>query len=119
DGRQWRLGVVRVPLDQLRLRLHPPGDVVARDGFFRRTSERAPWPATFELPLPEGTSGPTELYLELEGQVMGGLHVRLRDAAAASAENNSARFWFRVTYLLFLLVAVLSLVRHAEDARAG
>ena len=70
DGRQWRLGVVRVPLDQLRLRVHPPGEVVARDGFFRRTSERAPWPATFELPLPEGTAGPTELYLELEGQVI-------------------------------------------------
>lgn len=119
DGRQWRLGVVRVPLDQLRLRVHPPGEVVARDGFFRRTSERTPWPATFELPLPEGPSGRTELYLELEGQVMGGLHVRLRDADAARAENASARFWFRATYLLFLLVAVLSLVRHAEDARAG
>ena len=30
--RDWRLGIVRVPVDQLRLRVHPPGDIVARDG---------------------------------------------------------------------------------------
>lgn len=115
----WQLGLVRVPLERLRLRVHPPGNVVARDSFFSRGDGQRPWPGHFELPLPAGLSGPTELYLELEGRVMGGLHVSLRDAAVAEAEEARARFWFRVVYALFLLVALLSLVRHAEDSRAG
>lgn len=118
-GHDWRLGVVRVPLDQLRLRVHPPGAVVAREGFFSRGDGQRPWPMYFDLPLPADLSGRTELYLELEGRVMAGLHVSLREAGAARAEELKARFWFRVVYGLFLLVAVLSLVRHAEDARAG
>ena len=115
----WRLGVVRVPLEHLRLRVHPPGDVIARDSFFSRGDGQRPWPAHFDLPLPAGLSGPTELYLELEGRVMGGLHVSLREADVARAEEIESRFWFRVVYALFLAVAVLSLVRHAEDSRAG
>ena len=115
----WRLGVVRVPLERLRLRVHPPGDVVVRDSFFSRGDGQRPWPSHFDLPLPAGLSGPTELYLELEGRVMGGLHVSLRDAAVASAEEQEARLWFRVVYALLLAVALLSLVRHAEDSRAG
>ncbi|HEX5694268.1 MAG TPA: diguanylate cyclase [Arenimonas sp.] len=118
-GHDWRLGLVRVPLERLRLRVHPPGDVVARDSFFTRGDGQRPWPSHFDLPLPAGLSGPTELYLELEGRVMGGLHVSLRDANAARAEEEQARFWFRIVYGLFLLVALLSLLRHAEDARAG
>ena len=101
----WRLGVVRVPLEHLRLRLHPPGTVVARESFFNRGDDQRPWPSHFDLPLPAGLSGPAELYLELEGRVMGGLHVSLRDAAAAQAQAEQARFWFRVVYALLLLVA--------------
>ncbi|GAB2660325.1 GGDEF domain-containing protein [Arenimonas aestuarii] len=115
----WRLGVVRVPLEHLRLRVHPPGRVVARDSFFDRVDDQQPWPSHFDLPLPEGMSGPAELYLELEGRVMGGLHVSLRDAATAAGQEEQARFWFRVVYAMLLLVALLSLVRHAEDSRAG
>ncbi len=115
----WRLGLVRVPLEHLRLRIHPPGDVVARDSFFSRGDGQRPWPSRFDLALPAGLSGRTELYLELEGRVMAGLHVSLRDAATARAQEAQARFWFRVAYGLFLVVAVLSLVRHAEDSRAG
>lgn len=118
-GGPWRLGVSREPVDYLRLRALPSGEIVATDGFFRRTPGDQPWPATFELPLPEGLSGKVELYLEMEGQVMGGLHLALRDADTAARETDEARFWFRVTYLMLLLVAVLSLVRHAEDPNSG
>ncbi|WP_295362236.1 GGDEF domain-containing protein [Arenimonas sp.] len=117
--RDWRLGIVRVPVDQVRLRVHPPGEIVARDGFFRRDDGQRPWPARFDLPLPEGLAGRTELYLEIEGQVMGGLHLSLRDGPAAVAEEAQARFWFRLVYGLLLAVALLSLVRHAEDSDAG
>lgn len=117
--RDWRLGIVRVPVDQLRLRVHPPGDIVARDSFFRRGDGQRPWPARFDLPLPEGLSGRTELYLELEGQVMGGLHLSLRDGPAAAAEEAQARSLFRLVYGLLLGVALLSLLRHAEDSAAG
>lgn len=117
--RDWRLGIVRVPVDQVRLRVHPPGDVVARDGFFRRGDGQRPWPARFDLPLPDGLAGPTEMYVEIEGQVMAGLHLSLRDGPAAVAEEATARFWFRLVYGVLLGVALLSLLRHAEDNAAG
>jgi diguanylate cyclase (GGDEF)-like protein len=119
SSRDWRLGIVRVPVDQIRLRVHPPGDLVARDSFFRRGDGQRPWPAYFDLPLPDGLSGRTELYLEIEGQVMGGLHLSLRDGPTASAEEAQARFWFRLVYGVLLGVALLSLLRHAEDSSAG
>lgn len=115
----WRLGIVRVPLDRLRLRVQPPGTVVDEDSFFATGPDNMPWPATFELAVPPGLSGKTTLYLQLEGKVRGGLHLRLRDARDATAEEASARSFFRLVYGLFLLVAALSLIRHVEDSRSG
>lgn len=115
----WRLGIVRVPLDRLRLRIEPSGTVVDEDSFFATGRDSLPWPATFELAVPAELSGKTTLYLQLEGKVRGGLHLRLRDARAATAEEASARNFFRLVYGLFLLVAALSLIRHVEDSRSG
>jgi diguanylate cyclase (GGDEF)-like protein len=119
DSTRWRLVVPRVPLDRLRLRVPPTGRVVVEDSFFQAGADDAPWPANFELPLPAGLSGKTELYLEIEGKVNGGLHLRLMDAGQAAVEASSARSLFRYTYLLFLLVAALSLVRYYEDPKSG
>lgn len=119
DSSRLRLVLPRVPLDRLRLRVSPSGKVVAEDSFFVAGAEASPWPANFELPLPPELAGKTELYLEIEGKVSGGLHLRLLDASAAAREAASAQRLFRYTYLLFLLVAALSLVRHYEDPKSG
>lgn len=115
----WRLGVARVPLDRLQLRVYPPGEVVAREGFFRVGRTSQPWPATFEFELPAGLQGKTTLYLQIQGELSGGLHLRLRGAEAAAAEEAQATGFFRVLYGLLLLVAGLSVVRHLEDPDAG
>lgn len=115
----WRLGLARAPLDQIELRVYPPGDVVARDSFFSVRRGGTPWPASFDLKLPAELEGKTTLYLQLQTQVRGGLHVQLRGAEAAQAEEAAARSFFRLVYGLLLLVAILSLVRHVEDDRAG
>jgi diguanylate cyclase (GGDEF)-like protein len=119
DSARWRLVLPRVPLDRLRLRVPPIGQAVAEESFFQAGPDDSPWPANFELPLPPGLSGKTELYLEIEGKVSGGLHLRVMDSTQAALEASSARSLFRYTYLLFLLVAALSLVRHYEDPRSG
>ncbi len=114
-GQQWRLEIPRIPLERLRLRL-PDGTVVAEDSFFARgLHEDAPWPAHFDLPLPEGLAGPVELYLETEGHVMAGLHVALRTEARSARAEADARRGFRWIYGLLLAVAMLSLVRHVGD----
>lgn len=119
DSSRLRLVMPRVPLDRLRLRLPPYGEVVANDSFFRPTADDSPWSANFELPLPAGLAGKTELYLEVEGMISGGLHVRLLDADQSAVLEDQAQSLFRYTYLIFLLVAALSLARHAEDPRSG
>jgi diguanylate cyclase (GGDEF)-like protein len=119
DSARWRLVVPRVPLDRLRLRVSPSGQVVAEDSFFLAATDATPWPANFELALPSGLAGRTELYLEIEGKVSGGLHLRLMDTTQAALEAGAAQRLFRYTYLLFLLVAALSLVRHYEDPHSG
>ncbi len=119
DSSRLRLVLPRVPLDRLRLRVSPSGRVVAEESFFVAGAEETPWPANFELALPPGLAGKTELYLEIEGKVSGGLHLRLLDTTATAREAESAQRLFRYAYLLFLLVAVLSLVRHYEDPQAG
>lgn len=115
----WQLAIVRTPLDSLQLKLLPDGRVVAEDSFFHAIGDENPWPATFQLPVPPELAGKTEFYLQLKGKVDGGLHLRLQDPATARAEEDLARRFFRYTYGLLLLVAVLSLVRHVEDARSG
>lgn len=115
----WYLGIVRVPLDRIYLRAQPPWPAVAELSFFGTTPEATPWPATFELPLPPELQGRTEVYLQLQGKVRGGLHVRLRSAAAATADEAEARAYFRFVYGLFLAVGLLSLVRHFEDPRSN
>jgi len=115
----WQLGLVRVPLDRIYLRTQPPWPVVAERGFFGSLPEATPWPATFEMPLPPELQGRTEVYLQLQGKVRGGLHVRLRSADAAAAEEVEARGFFRLVYALFLVVGLLSLVRHFEDPRSS
>lgn len=115
----WQLAIVRAPLDRLQLKLLPDGRVVAEDSFFRAAGEENPWPANFLLPLPAELGGKTEFYLHLQGKVNGGLHLRLQDPATARAEEDRARGFFRFTYGLLLLTALLSLVRHVEDSRSG
>ncbi|MFY2765461.1 diguanylate cyclase [Arenimonas sp. MALMAid1274] len=115
----WRVGIVRVPLDHIRLRVQPPGAVVSRASFFVTGKDSTPWPATFELKLPPELQGRTTLYLELEGKVRGGFHLRLRDAASADGGEARARGFFRLVYGLFLLVAALSVIRYVEDNRSG
>jgi diguanylate cyclase (GGDEF)-like protein len=117
DG--WRLGINRVPLDRLILVVQPPGTQVGEASFFTTGGQGAPWPADFDLPLPQDLSGPTTFYLQLEGRVRGGLHVTLRDATSARLEEASARRFFRFVYGLLLAVAALSLIRHLEDPRSG
>jgi diguanylate cyclase (GGDEF)-like protein len=117
DG--WRLGINRVPLDRLILVVQPPGTLVGEASFFTTGGQGAPWPADFDLPLPQDLSGPTTFYLQLEGRVRGGLHVTLRDATSARLEEASARRFFRFVYGLLLAVAALSLIRHLEDPRSG
>ncbi|WP_158637152.1 7TMR-DISMED2 domain-containing protein [Arenimonas daejeonensis] len=119
DASRLRLVMPRVPLDRLRLRLPPSGEVVANDSFFRPTADDSPWSANFELPLPAGLAGKTELYLELEGRISGGLHLRLLDIDQSASHEARAQSLFRYTYLIFLLVAALSLARHAEDPQSG
>lgn len=118
-GPNWQLAIVRTPLDRIQLKLLPDARVVAEDSFFHATDDENPWPASFHLPLPAELSGRTEVYLHLQGKVNGGLHLRLQDPATARAEEDVARRFFRITYGLLLLVAVLSLVRHVEDTRSG
>jgi diguanylate cyclase (GGDEF)-like protein len=119
SGAGWRLGVARVPLNRLQLRVYPPGEVVAREGFFLIGRTAKPWPATFEFELPAELEGKTTLYLQIEGEVRGGLHLRLRSAEAAQAEEAQATRFFRIIYGLLLLVAALSVVRHVEDPQSG
>lgn len=118
-GPNWQLAIVRAPLDRLQLKLLPDARVVAEDSFFRPAGEDNPWPANFLLPLPAELAGRNEFYLHLQGKVNGGLHLRLQDPATARAAEDDARRFFRLTYGLLLLVAVLSLVRHVEDSRSG
>jgi diguanylate cyclase (GGDEF)-like protein len=118
-GPNWQLAVVRAPLDRLQLKLLPDARVVAEDSFFHAAGDENPWPANFLLPLPAELAGKSEFYLHLQGKVNGGLHLRLQDPATARAEEDQARQFFRFTYGLLLLVAVLSLVRHVEDSRSG
>ncbi|MBP6597583.1 MAG: diguanylate cyclase, partial [Arenimonas sp.] len=115
----WRLGLARVPLDRVDLRVYPPGDVIARDSFFTTRRGGTPWPASFDFKLPADLSGKTTFYLQLQTQVRGGLHVRLRAAESAQAEEAAAQRFFRLVYGLLLAVAILSLVRHVADDRAG
>lgn len=115
----WRLGINRVPLDDLRLVVQPPGTQIGEASFFAMRGQGAPWPANFYLPLPKDLSGPTTLYLQLEGGVRGGLHVSLVDASTARTDENAARRFFRFVYGLLLGVAALSLIRHLEEPRAG
>jgi len=115
----WQLGIGRVPLDRIYLRVQPPWPAVADTSFFRSVPEATPWPSTFELPLPPVLEGPTDVYLQLQGKVRGGLHVRLRSAEAAAAEDIQARGFFRFVYALFLLTGLLSLARHFEDPRSS
>ncbi len=119
DGPNWQLAIVRAPLDRLQLKLLPDARVVAEASFFHAANEENPWPANFHLPLPSELVGPSEFYLHLQGDVDGGLHLRLQDPATARLEEDVARRFFRLTYGLLLLVAVLSLVRHVEDTTAG
>lgn len=118
-GPNWQLAIVRAPLDRLQLKLLPDARVVAEESFFHPADDANPWPANFLLPLPQELSGRSEFYLHLQGEVRGGLHLRLLDPATARAEEDAARGFFRFTYGLLLLVAVLSLVRHVEDTRSG
>lgn len=115
----WRLGINRVPVDQLRLVVHPPGTLVGEASFFTMGGQGTPWPASFYLPLPRDLSGPTTFYLQLEGRVRGGLHLRLQDASSARTDEAAARRFFRFVYGLLLGVAALSLIRHLEEPRAG
>ncbi len=118
-GGDWHLDVPRIPVQSLRLRL-PDGTVVARDGFFDPgLDEDDPWPARFDLPLPEGLSGPIELYLEIEGQGMAGLHLALRRAGEVERLEAEARGNFRWVYGLLMGVALLSLVRHMRSPESG
>lgn len=114
-----QLAIVRAPLDRIQLRLLPDARVVAEESFFHAAGDDNPWPANFLLPLPPELAGKSEFYLLLQGKVNGGLHLRLQDSATARAAEAQARRFFRFTYGVLLLVAVLSLVRHVEDNRSG
>jgi diguanylate cyclase (GGDEF)-like protein len=115
----WQIGVLRVPLDRIYLRTQAPWPVAAERSFFAPVPDATPWPHTFEFPLPTELQGPSEVYLQLQGRVRGGLHVRLRSAETAVAEEVQARGYFRFVYALFLLVGLLSLARHFEDPRSS
>lgn len=119
EGPNWQLVIVRTPLDRLQLKLLPDGRVVAEDSFFHAADDENPWPANFLMPVPAELTGKAEFYLHLQGKVDGGLHLRLMDPAAAQREEDAARGFFRFTYGLLLLVAMLSLVRHVEDSKVG
>ncbi len=119
DDPRWRLEIGRVPLEVLRLRLAPDGRIAARDGFFTRPRANEPWPSTFALPLPDELAGPVEFYVEMEGNVSGGLHVRLVDAARHARDEERGRDYFRLVYAVLLLVSALSLVRHMDEPRSG
>lgn len=118
DSSRWHLNIARAPLDLLRLRL-ADGRVVAEDSFYNAAADESPWPGSFDFALPNGLSGKTALYLEIEGKVSGGLHLRLLDATESARREAAARRMFRWIYGLFLVVAVLSLVRQVEDPRSG
>ena len=116
---RWSIDVVRVPIDRLRLRL-PDGTVVAQDTFYKAASAAGPpWPSSFVLRLPPGLSGEVTLYLEVEGNTRGGLHVRIRDAAESADAQAAARIYFRFVYGVLLLVAALSLGRRLIDPASG
>ncbi|MDZ4046907.1 MAG: hypothetical protein U1E00_00960, partial [Pseudoxanthomonas sp.] len=87
DGPNWQLAIVRAPLDRLQLKLLPDARVVAEASFFHAANEENPWPANFHLPLPSELVGPSEFYLHLQGDVDGGLHLRLQDPATALLEE--------------------------------
>lgn len=118
DSSRWHLNIARAPIDRLRLRL-ASGQVVAEDSFYNAAADESPWPASFDFALPPGLSGKTALYLEIEGKVSAGLHLRLLDATESTRREAAARSMFRWIYGLFLLVAILSLVRQVEDPRSG
>src|SRR5688572_12141241 len=116
---RWRLDVVRVPVDVIRLRT-PDGTIVAQDTFFRPANAGLPpWPSNFDLPLPKGLSGEQTLYIEIEGNIAGGLHVRLHDEAAEARGEAAARIYFRLVYGVLLLMAGLSLARRLIDPASG
>jgi diguanylate cyclase (GGDEF)-like protein len=115
---RWRIDIVRVPLDRVRVRL-PDGRVVAEDTFYGTDGAAQPWPSNFELPLPSGLAGATTLYLELEGNTNGGLHVRMKDAAGSARGEAAARIYFRTVYAVLLLVAFGSLGRRMIDPASG
>lgn len=115
----WRLGINRVPIDKLRLVVQPPGTQVGEASFFAMGGQGTPWPAYFYLPLPKDRSGPTTFYLQLEGRVRVGMHLKLLDASSARTQEASARRFFRFVYGLLLAVAALSLIRHVDEPRAG
>ena len=116
---RWYVDVVRVPIDRLRLRL-PDGTIVAQDTFYKAASASGPpWPSSFELPMPPGLSGEVTLYLEVEGNTRGGLHVRVRDAESYVAAQAAARTYFRAVYGVLLLVAALSIGRRLIDPASG
>ena len=115
----WRVGINRVPIDKIRLVLQPPGAQVGEVSFFAVGGQGMPWPASFQLPLPADLSGPTTIYLQVEGRIRGGLHVKVQDAASALADEASAQRFFRLVYGLLLVVAALSLIRHLEEPRSG
>ncbi len=115
---QWRVDLVRVPLDRIRLRM-PDGRTVAQESFYGTKGSTQPWPSNFELPLPAGLSGDVTLYLELEGNTRGGLHVRVMNASASDAGEAAARTYFRVVYAVLLLVVVVSLGRRLLEPQSG
>ena len=115
----WHLGINRVPIDRLVVVVQPPGIQIGEASFFAMGGQGAPWPADFDLPLPQDLSGPTTFYLQLEGHVRGGLHVKLQDADSARLGEASARRFFRLVYGLLLAVAALSLIRHLDEPRSG
>lgn len=116
---RWQVDIVRVPVDRVRLRTID-GNVVAEDTFFRPASmEREPWPSNFALPLPAGLEGQQTVFLEVEGNTDGGLHVRIHDAQAEARGEAAARLYFRVVYGVLLLMAALSLGRRLIEPASG
>ncbi|MCX7034208.1 MAG: diguanylate cyclase [Arenimonas sp.] len=115
----WRLHINRVPLDRIKLVLPPLGEPVAEASFFTTRAQGMPWPDRFVLPVPKDLSGPSTLYLQMEGRVRGGLHIGLQDASSARTDELVARRFFRFVYGLLLAVAALSLIRHLDEPRSG
>jgi diguanylate cyclase (GGDEF)-like protein len=115
----WRIDVVRVPVDRIRLRTLD-GEIVAQDTFYVAPSAGGPpWQSNFELPLPPGLSGETTLFLEVEGNIRGGLHVRVHDADRVARGEAAARVYFRLVYGVLLLLAALSLGRRLIEPASG